>query len=208
MKIAVLFSGRIFKFGNHYNNIMDTIVQGHDADFFLSHSPEINEDLDMFCALYNPVSICNDPIPEFDHIHYNIDEEHRPRNVWSMYYNRFRVFNLLKDHVKATGIKYDLVISHRLDVFCLETLDLNLIRSHNLCIPDDIHGDGINDKLAFGTMEAMENYMNVYSNFIRVLDFNKTNRGICLAEIILRDHLKYVNVVPYRFPFKSVITRV
>ena len=57
-------------------------------------------------------------------------------------------------------------------------------------------------------MEAMENYMNVYSNFIRILEYNKTNRGACLAEIILRDHLNYVNVVPYRFSFKSVIIRV
>jgi hypothetical protein len=186
---------------------MDNIVQGHDVDFYLSHSPELNEDLDMFCALYNPVSISNDPIPEFDHSQYNIDKEYRPRNVWSMFYNRFRVFNLLKDHVEATGIKYDIVISHRLDVFCLEPLDLNLIRLHSLCIPDDIHCDGINDKFAFGTMEAMENYMNVYSDFIRILESNKTNRGAGLAEIILRDHLMSVNTVPYRFPFKSVIIR-
>ena len=200
MKIAILFSGRIFKFGNHYNNIMENLVQGHDVDFYLSHSPELKEDLETFSALYNPVAVCNDPIPEPDLSSYDIDREFiRPQNIFYMFYNRKRVFELLRTHMKTTGIKYDLIISHRLDVFCFEQLNLNL--GPELCIPDDKNGAGINDQFALGSFESMESYMSVYDKMRLYLDSGTQ----CIAEAILGRHLQDLPI--HRFPYKTAIIR-
>ena len=57
MNIAIIFSGRIYKFANHYNNIMDNIVQDNNVDFFLSHSPELDEDLDIHKLIVERLSI-------------------------------------------------------------------------------------------------------------------------------------------------------
>jgi hypothetical protein len=201
MKIAILFSGRIYKFGNHYNNIMENIVQDHDADFFLSHSPELDEDLDAFCDLYSPVAISNDPIPEFDFTKYNLDLSFiRPTNIFQMYYNRKRVFNLLKTHIENTGTKYDIIISHRFDVFCFDKLDLELYKS-GLYIPDDKNGKGVNDQFALGSYESMEVYMNVIDNMIPYIDSGTE----FVSEAILGRHLRDYRIL--RFPFKTAIIR-
>ena len=62
MKIAILFSGRINRYQEHYENILTNIVQNNDADFFLSHSPECEEDIEKFCTIYRPKTVNNDPI--------------------------------------------------------------------------------------------------------------------------------------------------
>lgn len=212
MKIAILFSGRIFRFGNHYNNIMENIVQGHDADFFLSHSPELDEDLDAFCEIYNPVAVCNDPIPDFDFTQYPTFPEicMNRRNYICMLYNRKRVFNLLEEYIKKTGIYYDYIISYRLDLFAYNKIDYN-IQSNILYIPEGSDHLGINDQVAYGTYESMKVYMNAFDNIDNIMKnnkwfiaelINKTNlllHDICIErttfdyEIIRGSHSTYIN---------------
>lgn len=205
MKIAILFSGRIFKFGNHYNNIMENIVQGHDADFFLSHSPELDEDLDSFCEVYKPVAISNDPIPEFDFTNYSIypDSNTNRRNVICMLYNRRRVFNLLDEHIKKTGIQYDCIVSYRFDLFSYSKLDYK-IEPNILYIPEgsDYCG-GINDQVAHGMYEPMKIYMNTFNHIDTIL----LTTGIVHPESINKDNLLLHDVVIQRTPFDYEIIR-
>lgn len=205
MKIAVLFSGRIFKFGNHYNNIMENIVQGHDADFFLSHSPELDEDLESFCEIYQPIATSNDPIPEFDFTQYGTYEESSTnrRNVICMLYNRRRVFNLLDEHIKKTGIQYDCIISYRLDLFSYNKIDYN-IQSNMVYIPEgsDYTG-GINDQVAHGTYEVMKIYMNPINHIDNIL----LNIGIFHPESINKENLLLHKVPIQRTSFDYEIIR-
>ena len=200
MNIAIIFSGRIYKFANHYNNIMDNIVQDNNVDFFLSHSPELKEDLELFSEIYNPVSICNDPLELFDYTKYPVpDLEHRPRNIVSMYYNRRRGFNALNDHIQKTGKIYDIVISHRLDLYCFDTLDLSLVKN-GLCIPE-YHGQGIFDQFALGTVDTIQPYMNVYNHIQTLLE-----KGVMFnPEVLLEYALKDQTI--FRFPFHTRLIR-
>ena len=205
MKIAILFSGRIFRFGNHYNNIMENIVQEHDVDFFLSHSPELNEDLESFYELYKPVALCNDPIPEFDFIQYpNYPEfPKNMRNITCMLYNRRRVFNLLETHMKTNNLHYDCILSYRLDLFSYNKLDYK-IEPNILYIPDgfDWHG-GINDQVAYVTYEPMKIYMNIFNNIYNIL-----NNGCPFhPELINKENLLLYNINIQRVPFHYEIIR-
>ena len=205
MKIAILFSGRIFKFGNHYNNIMENIVQDHDADIFLSHSPELDEDLDAFCDLYNPVALINDPIPEYDFTMYplHIYSNTNRRNCFSMYYNRLRVFNLLDDHIKKTGIQYDCILSYRLDLFSYNKIDYN-IQPNTLYIPQGSDWcNGINDQVAYGNYEPMKAYMSVFNNIYNIL-----NSGCPFhPELINSENILLNNISIERVPFNYDIIR-
>jgi len=186
MRIAVLFSGRVYKFGAHYNNIMENVVQDHDADFYLSHSPEEDNecDLELFKEIYNPVAIINDPIPEFDFNEYPIIDElyTKRRNVVSMFYNRKRVFKLMK----ASGKKYDCIVSYRLDLFSYSKIDYtNLGKS--IYIPEgQDHFGGINDQVAYGAYEPMNIYMNLFDSMKQYLDEKKT---IFFPELLNKCHL-------------------
>jgi hypothetical protein len=204
MKIAILFSGRIFKFGNHYNNIIENIVQGHDADFFLSHSPELDEDLESFCEIYQPIATSNDPIPEYNFEKYPpYDENTRRRNVTCMQYNRRRVFNLLDEHIKKTGLQYDCIVSYRLDLFSYNKIDYN-IQSNILYIPEgsDYNG-GINDQVAYGTYEEMKVYMNLINHIDTIL----FNIGVFHAELINKENLLLHKVPIQRVLFDYEIIR-
>jgi hypothetical protein len=200
MNIAIIFSGRIYKFANHYNNIMDNLVQDNNVDFFLSHSPELDEDLDLFYEIYNPVSICNEPLELFDYTKYPVpDLEHRPHNILSMYYNRRRGFQALNNHIQKTGKIYDAVISHRLDLFCFDTLDLSLV-NNGLCIPT-CHARGIFDQFALGTLLSIQPYMNVYNHIQTLLENHVTFN----SEVLLEYALKGLHI--FRFPFHTRLIR-
>jgi len=205
MKIAILFSGRIFRFGNHYNNIMENIVQGHDADFFLSHSPELDEDLESFCEIYSPIALCNDAIPEFDFTQYpNYPEfPKNMRNITCMLYNRIRVFNLLDEYIKKTRIHYDCIVSYRFDLFSYNKLDYK-IEPNILYIPEGSdHCGGINDQVAHGTYEPMKTYMNTFNHIDNIL----LNTGVFHPELINKENLLLHNVVIQRTTFDYEIIR-
>ena len=174
MKIAILFSGRIYKFGAHYNNIMENVVQDHEADFYLSHSPELNEEaeLELFKEIYNPVAVCNDTIPDkgpdFEFEEYPVIHElnTKRRNVVCMHFNRKRVFDLMK----ASGKVYDCIVSYRLDLFSYSKIDYSNL-GNSIHIPDcEDHFGGINDQVAYGTYEPMSIYMNLFYSMRKYLE--------------------------------------
>jgi hypothetical protein len=203
MKIAVLFSGRIYKFGSHYNNIMENVVQDHEADFYLSHSPELNEDnLELFKEMYKPVAVCNDPIPDFDFEEYPIPENTLTvkRNIVCMHYNRKRVFELMK----KSGKIYDCIVSYRLDLFSQSKIDYsNLDKSIYIPEGQDFNG-GINDQVAYGAYEPMSIYMNLFDSMKKYLDEKKT---IFFPELLNKCHLFENKISIIRVPYNYKIIR-
>jgi len=167
MKLAILIAGRILHFKKHYNNIMENIVQNNEVDFFLSHSPELDEDVESFRALYHPKTLNNEEI-----IPFYIDEKYQHvnrHNCTRMIYNRQRVFNDFKEYSTNHNVQYDLIINYRMDTFAFNKLDYNWFinsNENNIYIPlGDDHGIlCVNDQMAFGNMNVMEKYFSIYNN--------------------------------------------
>jgi len=205
MKIAILFSGRILRYREHYDNIQTSLVQGHDAHFFLSHSPELDEDLAGFQALYAPKKINNGPIDYPCVASYTCHPQSNSHNMMCMWYNRHRVFQDMCAYMKETDTWYDLVISARLDMFSDESLvydwfqDLDARLPPTVFVPEGYDWGGLNDQLAVGDFYAMETYMTLMDHIYPILDRLHPYYG---PEPVLLKHLSMQGVQVVRFPFK------
>ena len=202
MKIAVLFSGRINRFQEHYDNIMTNIVQNNDADFFLSHSPECDEDIEKFCTIYRPKTVNNDPIHYGDISSYTCHPQSNSHNMMCMWVNRQRVFQDMRDYMIKNNVWYDLVICTRLDTWCYEALNVSKydnLSDTEIFVPNGCDWGGLNDQLAFGNYYAMEKYMMLYSNMYPILDILMKNIGYYGPEPILKANIELNELIVHRF---------
>lgn len=177
-KLAVLFYGRIKKFDVHYQNIMEKIVKDNNVDFFLSHSPELNENLEEFIKLYKPKKIINDEIIydcsllNLKRIYYYTDAQ--IHSMFCHFINKKRVFNLLTDYINETKTNYDYIIIYRVDLFsdsCLNYQEFNEIDNNILYIPSgNDYENGLNDQIAIGNFEVIKTYCNIYDNVLNIVN--------------------------------------
>ena len=198
MRIAVLFSGRIAGYKNNYKSIIENLVNGNEADFFLSHSPELDEDLGGFIDLYNPVILNNDEIKYTDITKYLPKPGGCKHRIMCMFFNRKRVFEDLKKYMKENKKEYDLYISCRVDVSYIDKLDFKIFqdcRDNDIFIPNIYDYEGINDQFAIGNLKAMEKYMLVYDEIINMINYVT----IVYPEIILLTYLQKNEINIHRF---------
>jgi hypothetical protein len=209
-KIAILFSGRLNDNLLQYNNILQTLVQDYDVDFFISHSKTENKELvNNFIKLYNPKKIMeNDEKFSFDYTKYVKHPLTNSFNTFCMFKNRNNVCKLFMEYANETNTHYDIVISNRCDLLFHEKLnyiDLKKIIDNNIiCIPEgnDWEG-GINDQFAIGNYNTMTEYLQAYQSLYCILE-----DGIILhPETLLRFYLINKNIQIHRFPLKYDIQR-
>jgi hypothetical protein len=202
-RIAVLVSGRVENFAETRDNFLRNIVQDSRADVFVSHSPEIEEDLAAFAALYRPVVLRNDDIAYPDVSKYVKRHETNKHNVMCMFINRKRAFSDFAQYQEAHGIAYDLVISCRLDMEAREALDYSVFSDRGdsvVYIPSpktDRDYGGINDQMAVGSPAAMLRYMLTYDDLFAILDSGATFH----PETLLKKYLDLHRVDCRRFAF-------
>jgi hypothetical protein len=204
MRIAVVFSGRIDKYQEHYQNIISHVVQNHQADFFLSHSPEfVHEDLDDFRRLYQPKTVNNDPIILDDFSKYTCHPQSNSHNMMCMWYNRRRAYQDMCRYMEQTGTPpYDLVISTRLDTYNDEMLDYHLFEcldNNTILVPEGYDWGGLNDQMAIGRPQAMAKYLTLYDRIYEILDQLSPYYG---PEPALKKNMEICSVEVYRFPFQ------
>lgn len=206
MRIAVLFNGgvkykiinntsitpniddNIYHVGHTYINLLNTFGENNEYDFFLSINPELNEDLTEFIALYNPISICNDPIIYFDdYSKYKKAPETIIHNMICTFINKMRVYKLLEEHINKTNIHYDLVISTRVTI--QYNKKFNEVINDNLNIPYGCdHLGMIDNKIQINNINSMKkseyydinlkNFVNDNENII-FIPHGHDYRGIC-----------------------------
>jgi hypothetical protein len=206
MKIALLFSGRVDKFEEHYDNIRTSIIQDHDADVFLSTVTD-EETMNRFRALYAPKGTINREVdydPSYEHNRHPLANYH---NMMCMYCHRMRVCDEMETYAASTNTVYAYVISIRLDAYFDEPLSYQvfLCGNESACQPDnkDVYipagndWGGTNDQFAIGSMEAMRVYMRVYDEMKQWI--SEPNFG---PEIVLGKHLNQHGMNVYRFPFR------
>lgn len=177
MRIAVLFYGgvkyksinnalitpyfiddNLYHVGHTYINLLNTFGENNEYDFFLSINPELNEDLTEFIALYNPISICNDPIIYFDdYSKYKKAPETIIHNMICTFINKMRVYKLLEEHINKTNINYDLVISTRATIQYNKIF--NEVINNNLNIPCGCdHFEMIDNKIQINNLNSMKKF--------------------------------------------------
>ena len=207
LRLAILMAGRILNYKDAYPNIMENIVQGNTVDFFLSHSPELDEDLEDFHRIFQPKILNNDPHdikvvnPAFQH-------QHR-HNVIKMFYNRQRIFNDFKKYMADNNVTYDIIISYRADTIVFEKLDYSLFKdigTNTIYIPTDFDWSRIGtcDQMAFGNLPVMEKYMSIYNDINRYLGVQGTR--ITGEELVYRC-LAMTNIRTVRFKLKNRLFR-
>jgi hypothetical protein len=205
MRIAVLFNGgvkyktinntlitqhiddNIYHVGHTYINLLNTFGENNEYDFFLSINPELNEDLTEFIALYNPISICNDPIIYFDdYSKYKKAPETIIHNMICTFINKMRVYKLLEEHINKTNTHYDLVISTRVTIqynkkFKVINDNLNIPYGcdHLGMIDNEIQINNINSMKKSEYYDInLKNFVNDNENIIFIPD-GHDYQGIC-----------------------------
>ena len=208
MRIAILFSGRIQRYKEHYHNILFAIGQDHEVDFFLSHSPECIEPLDDFIELYKPKTANNNPIHYLDATQYKCHPESNSHNMMCMWVNRKRVFEDMRLYMVLNNIWYDLVISTRLDLWCYQLLDYTTLldptkMTHkDIFVPEGQDWGGLNDQMAIGNFYAMEQYMTLYDHMKDIIERVMITNGTYGPEPVLSTHVEMVGLKVHRFPLE------
>ena len=207
LRLAILMAGRILNYKDAYPNIMENIVQGNTADFFLGHSPELNEDLEDFRRIFQPKILNNDP-QDIKEINRNYQHQNR-ENVIKMLYNRQRIFNDFKKYMADNHVTYDLIISYRADTITFEKLDYSMFKDMDtncIYIPRDFDWSRIGtcDQMAFGNLKVMEKYMSIYNDIDRYLGVQGTR--IAGEELVYRC-LAMNDIQTVRFTLKNRLFR-
>jgi hypothetical protein len=205
MKIAILFSGRIAKFDVHYENIINNIVQSHDADFFLSRAPDLpnetDEQVEEFKELYCPKAVQNTAHTfSTDYSGLVLHPQTNMHNFMSMWFNRRRVFQMMMDYANETNTIYDMVISLRLDSLNEEPLDYGrmVLAENTVYVPENYDWGGLNDQMAIGNVSSMAIYMMLFDDI-----WNLMRRQPAFGpETILLAHLLNNSIHISRFPFQ------
>jgi len=216
-RIAVLFYGRISFYKEHYKYFINNL--GQDIDFFLSHSPDLNENIADFQQLYNPISVIDEIIDDDDIYkkyleNYYINNPDKkgilaPSNTQNMrkhFINKKRVINLLKSHIEKTGAKYDFICVTRIDMSLETAIDWNLFENNNntIYIPEGDDYGGLNDRLCIGDVNSVEKYCSIFTNSLKLLE----NGTPPFPEIILTAHVKDIGLEVKRFPLIAYIRRL
>jgi hypothetical protein len=202
MKIAILFVGRVRDASTTYENIMKNIVGDNEADVYLSHDPELGEDLEPFRSTYKPVSTNDNPIPR-DPFFFTIPEtpgQTTVRNKQCQFFNKMRVF----EEMISSGRSYDVVILYRTDIFANEPLNLLQIYDDNTVYVPNINDFlGVNDQVAFGSMAAMKVLAYLYLSIQ-----NYCNQGVFFnGEVFVKKHIESTGLTLKRVNFNYSITR-
>jgi hypothetical protein len=207
MHIALLIYGRINQFRDNYVNIFNRIGKEHTVDVFLSSDNALNSELNEFIKLYKPKRYCNDKIKHegklktYSSWDKNITHNKAIYNVECHYINKKRVFTLLESYSNEASVSYDCVISTRIDLEFLTPFNLQNPQENTIYIPDqfDFVQNGINDQVAYGNIDTMKKYMNIYDTIFNLLDNNLT---IPHSEKMVLSNIKYHNLTIVRVPIK------
>lgn len=202
MKIAVFFSGRITGWQLCREALWHKFMKLYDVDIFISlDMNKPNKDVADFknefnvvgeyYELYNKTLKKNPPFRS---------EETTERTTLAMFYHNFMAMNLIIDHMKKTGMTYDVVVKFRADV---SSNDLFIIPQHimsnTLYIPNGSNFRGINDQIAFGPMLPMTIYCSLYNH---VPKYIYVEQAIFNPEFLLMFHINHNNINIMRFEYR------
>jgi hypothetical protein len=176
MRIAVLVYGRLNKCVEQYDNIIQSLGENNDIDFFLSSDNSSDVLLNDFIRLYKPILYNNDPV-KYDYDLNNYPGKRIETNIHNMtchFINKNRVFLLLEEHISKNNIHYDCALSLRVDCIIKNKFIFDSFEDNTIYIPsgyDHVEYDlceRINDQIAYGKVDVMKKYNSI--NPVDLLD--------------------------------------
>jgi hypothetical protein len=196
MRIAVIVFGRLNKCVEHYNNIIESLGENNNIDFFASSDNSSESLLSDFVNLYKPVMYNNSPINyDFDLGKYPGKRvETNIHNMTCHFINKNRVLLLLEEYINVNNIQYDCVVSLRIDCLFQNKFDFNFLEDNTIYIPSgfDYLENAINDQIAYGKIDVMKKY-----NSLNAFDLLEKNLSIPHPESLNYANLKFykLNIV-------------
>lgn len=208
MKIALSYSGFIRSFSKAFDNHLNTVIQDFDCDIYchmwdsfgFGRIGEIYDsrydkismyEIDNLLSKIKPTKFIFEKYEEFepkldDLLKNNVKEFPFCKNVLSMHYKIYQS----NDLILKSNIKYDIVIRLRPDHFLNQKINFKKIHENSIytsLTPSRNNGGGVNDQFAYGNLDSMKKYSNLYNNW-HILNNNRRN---CNPEHIFREHLEY-----------------
>lgn len=205
MKIAMLFVGRIKSYEECYENFKKNILDplaGNEIHGFLIHnkSNKIKNIYD-FIDKYNIVYFENvlHDLESFKYIEVNKKICGNLNSV-NMYYYMYLGNNAIKEYANKHNILYDIIIYLRADQIYNNSLVLPpVILDNTIYVPYGYDYYGLNDQFAFGNVNSMTKYLNLY-NYIKII-YDTTHIGFH-TETYLLIHMQALNINIVRFDLK------
>jgi hypothetical protein len=164
MKIALCFFGQIRDLQKGFTEYNQNLLNNYDIDIFAHVWNDPN--VDSFAKLFTPVSYAFEDQVLFDMSRYSnaygIELQHssaheRAFNSISQFYSFNNVCKLRSDYETKHGIKYDLCIKSRIDIyfksFNINLTNLTLDQYH---VPSDPVGFIYNDVMAIASPRIMD----------------------------------------------------
>ena len=130
-----------------------------------------------------------------DYVHYIIPEcGCCPQNRMSMFYHNMLAFQM----IQKSGVIYDVVVKFRPDLLAQDIPDVTApMEQECIYIPDGEDYNGINDRVAYGDMTAMQTYCNIYSKIDTTLRSDPSYR--LHPETVLNWHLRGHNIRRFQY---------
>lgn len=214
MRIALLIYGRLNKAITQFTNIENNIFQNNlnsQIDCFCSS--DNSKHMENFINLYSPKNFINDEIIVTDNLlnyykfNFNTPSETNIKNVIKHFTNKKRVFELMEKYSITNKIKYDVVISYRIDIQLISKFDICNPKYNTIYIPEGQDWRmGINDQIAYGSQNVMKKYCNILNNIHIILKYKLSKYGFHPENLTLAN-IKYNNIYIYRFKLSYIIVR-
>ena len=112
---------------------------------------------------------------------------------------------LLNQYILKTNKIYDVVLSIRTDLYIYDSFNFNNLDKNTIYIPNcNDFRNGINDQVAYGTIDVMKTYMNIIDNFDYLIN---NNLSITHPEALTLSNLNNKNIKIERFKLTYNIYR-
>lgn len=170
MNIAILFSGRIIGFQRSLPLYEKHIFKNNNVHIFIAQNSYNKEELDSIKKHHSNIHIISELylIPDdYKNVYSHPNADPNGYYFLSMWYNRNKAYEMMKTYSIDNNIHFDCVISARLDLL-IDSCELTNIEEGVLYVPHEYHYGGLNDQIAFGTMNTMNIYCSLYNNVLNI----------------------------------------
>jgi hypothetical protein len=210
MKIAVLIYGRLNKSDERYCDIMNSLNNYDDIDFFCSSDNSDDDTLRYFINKYKPISYINDKINIDDFFeffsNFPILDPIPIENMIPHFINKKRVYDLFLKHAEENNKQYDIIMYLRNDLELYDKFNFEYPKDNNIYIPSGSdHQGGINDQIAYGNKDVMKIYSELISNSKKLFSDNIVS--VVHPETILKAYLTNYNLIINRFTLSYIINK-
>lgn len=214
--LAICISGSLRSFEFTLNNFIENIIEPNKNDFNIHYFFFLPNDKNSYkiklFEKYNPNIIIKDDITlEYPNIKWGASRDYLVVDDVSIgglqgWLQQIKgvqeSYNMVTDFQNKNNIKFDIILRVRSDVLFKNKLIIKNYDIDNKIIVPNFHSHrGINDRLAFGNINNMKVYMNMYSNLYTFSNsfFKEKNEKLYIfnAETFTKFNLEVNNINYY-----------